>query len=270
MGRNGYDFKRMKTDRRVLFLVLCTSVFVFPGLAQSGAAPLNGARITYVSSDVRLDARKVSAGTIVSSGATINNGEKARSELTFDNRTVARLGAKTSLNLESKPAAMVLREGAILFQIPKGSQAAIETSSVVVTSKDAIGLLERNGDSYIKLLLLQGEARVALQDRVGESIVLKAGQILITNPKATSLPDAADFDIARAARTCQLISEFPPLPNQDSITLAARRQARLTNSGDYVPSNLVIFGRGTLVNLVPPRPSNNGVQKPTPNPQPAN
>jgi hypothetical protein len=165
---------------------------------------------------------------------------------------------------------MVLREGAMLFQIPKGSRATIATSSVVVTSKNATGLLERNGDSYLKLLLLEGEARVALRDRIGESIVLKAGQILITNPKATSLPDAADFDIARAARTCQLINEFPPLPNQEAIAFAARRQARLTNSGDYVPSNLVIFGRGTLVNLVPPRPSNNIVQKPTPNPQPAN
>ena len=163
----------------------------------------------------------------------------------------------------------LLREGAMLFQIPKGSRAKITSASIIVTSKRATGLLERNQDSYIKLLLLEGEARVALSDRIGESILVKSGQILIANPKTTSLPEAAYFDIARTVRTCRLISEFPPLGNQDSIALAARQQDRLTSNGAYVPSNLVIFGRGTLVSLVPPQPSDNVRQKPTPNPQPA-
>ena len=256
------------------FLVFVASALVLPGFAHIDAAPLNGARITYVSNDVRLEAAqgvaRVSTGDIVSAGTTINNRAEARSELTFGNRTIARLGANTVLNLETEPAAITLREGGMLFQIPKGSKARITTASMVVTSKRATGLLERNGEAYIKLLLLEGEARVALRHRIGESIVLKPGQILITSPKATSLPEAAYFDIARAVRTCRLISDFPPLSNQDSIARAADKQARLTSGGDYVPSNLVIFGRGTLVNLVPPQPPDNAVQKHTPKPQPAN
>jgi hypothetical protein len=165
---------------------------------------------------------------------------------------------------------MELQEGAMLFQIPKGSRAEIRSASIVVTSKRATGLLERNRDLYIKLLLFEGEARVALSHRIGESILLEPGQILIASPKATSLPEAAYFDIARAVRTCRLINEFPPLDNQDSIALAARKQMRLTSNGAYVPSNLVIFGRGTLVSLVPPQPSDNVGQKPTPNSQPSN
>lgn len=257
-----------------MFLILAISVFRFLDFVHIGAAPPNEARMTYVASDVRFAAtpgalRPASIGDLVVSGATINNGAKARSELTFGNRTVARLGANTILDLKTGPAAMELREGAMLFQIPKGSKAAIRSASIVVTSKRATGLLERNQDSYIKLLLLEGEARVALSRRIGESILVKSGQILIANPKTTSLPEAAYFDIARTVRTCRLINEFPPLGNQDSIALAARKQNRLTSNGTYVPSNLVIFGRGTLVSLVPPQPSDNVGQKPTLNPQPA-
>jgi hypothetical protein len=265
----------MKSDRFKEILMLIASILPFLGCAQVEAAPLNDARMTYVASDVRVDSvqgmhSRISTGGIVSAGATINNGAKARSELTFANRSVARLGANTVLELGNEPAAMRLREGAILFQIPKHSKAQITTGSIVVASKGATGLLERNQDLYVKLLLLEGEVRVALSARIGESILLKAGQILITNTKATALPEAAYFDIARAVRTCQLITEFPPLGNQDAIAREAVEQLRLTSHGAYIPSNLVIFGRGTLVSLVPPRPSDNAPQKPTPNPQPAN
>ena len=265
----------MKIDWHKRFLFLTTSALALVALASAKGAELNGARMTYVANDVRLETAPsgthVSAGEIVSAGTTINNGAEARSELTFGNRSIVRLGANTILKLEAEPGAMELREGGMLFQIPKRSKATITTASMVVTGKEATGLLERNRDAYIKLLLLEGEVRVALRHRIGESIVLKPGQILITSPKATALPDAAYFDIARAVRTCRLISDFPPLGNQDSIARAAREQARLTKSGDYIPSNLVIFGRGTLVNLVPPQPPDNvTIQKHASKPQPAN
>jgi hypothetical protein len=250
--------------------VLVSSILAFALLSSSRvhAAPLNGARLTYVSKDVRVSAtngRPAQAlpGEILSAGLTINNGAKARSELTFGNRTIVRLGANTSLNLKDGSGAMDLDEGAILFQIPKGSSGEIATAPITITSRNAIGLLERNHDLYIKLLLLAGDARVSLKNRLGESIVMQPGQILITSPKTTSLPEAAYFDIARATKTCRLLSEFPPLRERDSIVNEARKQARLTSSGDYIPSNLVIFGRGTLVNLVP-EPAESAAPKPTP------
>jgi hypothetical protein len=265
-------FVKVKIDRPIQFFVSFTSAFTCLGLACLDAAPLNGARLTYVSANVRMHATQnapspLSTGDILSAGLTIDNGAKARSELTFGNRSVVRLGANTILSLKDQLGAMELREGAILFQIPKGSSAEITTASITVASKDATGLLERNRDLYIKLLLLQGEARVFLADRVGESIVLEPGQILITKPKATALPEAAYFDIARAVRTCQLISEFPPLRGQESIANEARKQVRLTSNGNYIPSNLVIFGRGTLVNLLPAEALEKDAPKPTPKPQ---
>ncbi len=246
------------------FRVLAILAFAFFDFSHLNAAAVYGARVTYVSKEVRLQTQAgplpISMGDILSAG-TIDNGAKARSELTFANRTVARLGANTILALTNEVATMELREGAVLFQIPKNSSAEITTQPIVVTSKGATCLLERNRNFYIKLLLLEGEARVSLPGRIGESILMEPGQILITSPKATSLPEAAYFDIARAARTCRLLSAFPPLRDQELIALEARKQASLTSNGSYIPSNLVIFGRGTLVSLVPPQPSDNFAQK---------
>lgn len=264
----------MKINRALLTWLLVTSLLALAGSNHLQAAPVNGARVTYATKDVRLRANtnapaRVSAGDILSAGLTIDNGAKARSELTFGNRTVVRLGADTILHLKNELGAMELKQGAILFQIPRTASAGITTGPVHVTSKNAIGLIERNGDLYIKLLLLGGDARVSLPDRLGESIVMKPGEVLITSPKATALPETVYFDIARAVRTCRLINDFPPLLGQEAIADEARKQASLTNKGTYIPSNLVIFGRGTLVNLVPPESLDANTKKPPPNPQTA-
>ncbi len=222
---------------------------------------------------------------------TIDNHKNARSELTFANKVVLRLGAETTVDLREVQLDQFFRkfsvdrvldrmipknfvgnvielsEGAVLFQIPKHGSAHISSGPLNITSDNATGLLERYGESYLKLLLLSGEARVSLAHRLGESIVLKAGQILIMSPKVKELPDVAYFDIERAISTCQLISDFPPLPNEDAIVKSARKQARLTNKGNYVRSNLVIFGRGTVVDVVKPPTSEDFSQKQAANSQ---
>jgi coproporphyrinogen III oxidase len=81
------------------------------------------------------------------------------------------------------------------------------------------------------------------------------GQILIMKPDATALPDPAHFDIARVMKTCLLVREFQPLLSQRLIESEEQKQLELIAKGTYIPSNLVIFGRGTLVSLVNPTPT---------------
>ena len=150
---------------------------------------------------------------------------------------------------------MNLDEGAILFQIPRGSAGLqIGTGTIMASSGGATGLIERHSHFYVKVLLLEGEVRVSVPNHIGESILISAGQILITKPDVTSLPDPAHFDIARVMKTCRLVSEFRPLASKDLIEREEQKQVSLTSKGTYIPSNLVIFGRGTLVTLVPPQP----------------
>ena len=148
---------------------------------------------------------------------------------------------------------MDLGEGAMLFQIPKGGNGLkIKTAAIAVASTGATGIIERHGQSYVKVLVLEGTVRCYLTNRLGESLLLQPGQILITKPNVTALPDAADFDIAREMKTCLLVREFQPLPSQRLIEFEEQKQLKLIAKGKYIPSNLVIFGRGTLVNLVNP------------------
>src|SRR6516162_7576502 len=87
-------------------------------------------------------------------------------------------------------------------------------------------------------------------DRLGESLLAEPGQILITKPDNSALPEPADFDIAREMKTCLLVREFQSLPSQRLIEFEEQKQLKLIAKGKYIPSNLVIFGRGTQVTLV--------------------
>jgi len=224
------------------------------------ASQLSQPRVTQVVRDVKLvraeaAAHSAALSEMVADGATLRTGAGSRAELTFADQTTVRLGANTALRLDATTDTMNLDEGATLFQIPTGAPSAkIKSGAISVESKGATGILERHRNFYIKCLLLEGDARAYLENQIGESLLMHSGQILITKPDATSLPDPAYFDIARVMKTCLLVREFRPLPRLHSIELEEQKQADLIRTGTYIPSNLVIFGRGTLVNLVNPAP----------------
>ncbi|MEP6686315.1 MAG: FecR domain-containing protein [Verrucomicrobiota bacterium] len=248
---------------------------LFLGHSLSGAQPAE-IRITQVVKNVKLLAPQVAPRVAVvddkvRDNSGIRTGPGARCELTFADQAIARLGANSLLEFSEGTQTMNLGEGAMLFQIPKGvSGAKIKTAAITVSSTGATGIIERHGKFYIKFLLLEGEARLYMADQIGESVLVHAGQILITKPGATALPDPAHFDIARMMKTCRLVSEFRPLPSKDLIKVEEQKQTSLTSLGTYVPSNLVIFGRGTLVSLVQPEPPARSERKTATNRQPTN
>lgn len=220
------------------------------------AAKLEEARLTKVVNYVKLGSpqaapRRVAVGESVHGGDAIDTGVTGRSELTFADQTIARLGAKTNVSFSNGIRTIDLGEGAMLFQIPKSAgDLKIKTAAIAVVSKGATGIIERHGQSYVKVLVLEGTVRCYLTNRLGESLLLQPGQILISNPDVTALPEPADFDIAREMKTCLLVREFQPLPSQQRIEAEEQKQLKLIATGTYIPSNLVILGRGTQVTLV--------------------
>ena len=114
------------------------------------------------------------------------------------------------------------------------------------------GIIERYGSAYVKILVLAGTARVYLGKVVGESVLVNPGQMLITRPGAATLPEAVHFDIAQLRKTSLLMGrDFAPLASSAAIENEIRKQR---SDPDFTPTNLVIYGRGTLVTLVPPQP----------------
>ena len=235
------------------------------------AAQLQEAHVTEVVKDVKLGSpqaapRRVAVGESLCDGDAINTGVTGRSELTFADQTIARLGAKTSISISDATRTMGLGEGAVLFQIPKGAdRLKIKTGAIAVASTGATGIIERHGQFYVKVLVLEGTVRCYLTNRLGESLLLQPGQILITKPEVTALPEPADFNIAREMKTCLLVRDFQPVASQRRIEAEEQKQLKLIAKGTYIPSNLVILGRGTQVTLVNEAPSTTPSPKPLTN-----
>ena len=209
--------------------------------------------------------RRVAVGESVRDGDAIDTRVNGHIELTLPDQTIARLGAKTNVSFNNGTRTMDLGEGAVLFQIPRGAgRLKIKTNAIAAASTGATGIIERHGQFYVKVLVLEGTVRCYLTNRLGESLLLQPGQILITKPDVTALPEPADFDIAREMKTCLLVREFQPLPSHRRIESEEQKQLNLIAKGTYIPSNLVIFGRGTQVTLVNP-PSTTPPPKPLTN-----
>ena len=234
------------------------------------AAQLKEARVTHVVNDVKLTSAQaaphpVTAGKGVRDGDAIDTGAASRSELILADQTIIRLGPKTAVSFSEGTRTLNLGEGAMLFQIPKSAgKVRMKTDAITTASTGATGIIERHGQFYVKVLVLEGTVRCYLTNRLGESLLLRPGQILITKPDNPALPEPADFDIAREMKTCLLVREFQPLPSQRLIEFEEQKQLKLIAKGTYIPSNLVIFGRGTQVTLVN-APSTTPTSKPLTN-----
>ncbi len=233
--------------RAALFLACC-------GLLR--AHGVEGApaetRVTRVIRDVKLQPGGAAAlKAALTDGATVRTGAKSRAELTSTDQAVARLGANTTVAVGG-PVRLRLNEGSILFQTPPSAQGAKVGSGVItVATHGSTGIIERHLGAYVKVLVLEGTARAYLP-RIGESVLVTAGQMLITKPDAKSLPEAVHFDIGQLYKTSLLTNpDFAPLARRGEIARAIEKQKR---DPDFIRTNLVIFGRGTLVNLVEPAP----------------
>lgn len=250
--------------KAALLAVFCAA-FAVTGAAQRGAV----ARVTRAIKDVKiLDGQAQWAATphsAVPRGAVVRTADSSRAELVVGDRFVTRLAANTFLSLGRNDVA--LNQGAILFEAPAGARnAKVQVGDITVDVAGTTGMIERYGRTYAKILLLQGKARVYVSGKVGESVLVDQGQILITKPGAKSLPEPVDFNIAQLYETSVLTNaDFAALPSKPLIDRAIEAQRKNPNLN---PTNLVIYGRGTLVNLVEPADSDVPSPEVTPTPRP--
>ena len=102
--------------------------------------------------------------------------------------------------------------GAMLLRVPKNAGGAqINTAAVTAAITGTTVMLEYHPDAFIKFIILEGTGRIFRNDRVGESVLLRAGQMLIANPKGITFSDPVDVDLDRLKKTSALLSkDFAP------------------------------------------------------------
>ncbi|HEV2047523.1 MAG TPA: FecR domain-containing protein [Chthoniobacterales bacterium] len=222
------------------------------------AAQLNQATVTRIINDVQLlpvqaVPRPAAVNDNVADGTGVKTGMESRTELAFTDQTLARLSANTLFSFNKGTRNLDLAEGAMLLRVPKGARGAkITTAAVTAAISGTTVIIEYHSHGYIKFISLEGIARVYLKRRPGESVLVGPGQMLITNPDAKGLPDPVDVDLDRLLKTSRLIVDFPPLGSKQLITGEIQNQRDQKSRGVLIDTNLVIFGKGTLVSLTNP------------------
>ena len=68
---------------------------------------------------------------------------------------------------------MNLGEGAVLFQIPKGAgRLKIKTAAITNVSTGATGIIERHGQFYVKVVVLEGDSPMLFDESPRESLLV--------------------------------------------------------------------------------------------------
>jgi FecR protein len=242
-------------NRQLCLLVFITIIASLATWSPSrlDAASTNEARVTRVKNHVQLAdsknaARRASVNDIVREETTARTGEGSRAELGFSDETVVRLAAHTAFDFNRGTRGLNLKEGAVLVQAPREANGAtIHLGSVAAAVAGTTVMIEYHPGFY-KLLVLEGTARSYRPGHLGDSVLVRAGQMVFGNPEA-ELSDPVDVDIDRFMKTSRFITDFPPLRSEKSIVAESQKQQREKSTKTLVATNLVIFGGGTQVSV---------------------
>src|ERR1700730_2003876 len=188
------------------------------------------ARVTQIIKEVELlpanaTPRPAMQDDKVSSDTGVRTGDKSRSELTFEDLTITRLGANTVFSFNKAGRNGQLESGSILLRVPKNSGGAeFKTRAVTVGITGTTVILESAPVGDAKLIVLEGDARLRLIKHPKESKKLRAGQMLNVQGNAMKLPAPEEVDLEQVRRTHPLLTDFPPLPSDNLIRAAIKKQ----------------------------------------------
>ena len=216
----------MASSSRMMFCAFVLTGALIASFALSQTSEPEG-HVTAIFHDVQLlpeqtDARPAAINDKVDDGTALRTGDDSRSELTFADLTITRLGANTIFSFNKAGRSVRLDSGAILLYARKNSgPARISTKAVTVGITGTTVIFESRADSYDRLIVLEGDARFSLNDFADQSTEVRAGQLLNVKAGSKKLPKPGRVDLKRIMKTHPLIKNFPPLPSLDLILAAA-------------------------------------------------
>jgi hypothetical protein len=115
----------MHIQSRFILTIATLAFALASGLPNEVSADeLKEAKVTQVIQDVRVlpsnaSARPAALNDNVHQGTALQTGVQSRSELTFKDQTITRLGEKTIFSVGEAPRTIDLGSGQVLFYVPK-------------------------------------------------------------------------------------------------------------------------------------------------------
>ncbi len=185
------------------------------------ALDFSQARVTQVVQDVKVvpsgaAARPAAVNETVHKGSAVQTGTQSRSELTFQDQTITRLGEKTIFSVGGGARSIELGSGQFLLYVPKNSGGAkVKMGSVTaaITGTTVMGNVNPNG--IVEFTVLEGTANVRLES-VGQCLRIHAGQKVTYDPITGRLGNPVDVDIQKQLSS-PLVADFGQLPSATLI-----------------------------------------------------
>lgn len=234
-------------------------VLVFAACLPAQGGSLKQAEVTRIVNDVKVvnqAPRPAVIGDTIQGQTAVTTGTKSRAELKFSDQTLTRLGSNTMFRLNEGVRDLRLEEGVILLQVPKKlGSTKVHTAAVTAAVTGTTILIEFQPNGTIKIIVLEGELNIYMNDSPGEFLTLRPGDMIVTTADATSLPTPVQVDLERLLATSGLINDpaFGPLGNLTQLADAVTRQNELKNEGQLLQTQYVIPGSavsGILTNDV--------------------
>jgi hypothetical protein len=222
----------MNRTSNIFASCLIAGAVFFIGYAIGANPPKNEARVTQIIRDVQLlpagaTPRPAVQDDQVNEDTGVRTGDESRSELTFEDLTITRLGANTIFSFDKAGRRGELESGSILLRVPKNSGGAeFRTRAVTVGITGTTVILESTRLGNANLIVLEGDARMRLVKYPKEFKNVRAGQMLNVQGDAMKLPAPEEVDLDQIRKTHPLLTDFPPLPSDDLIRTAIKKQRR--------------------------------------------
>jgi hypothetical protein len=184
------------------------------------AEDLQEAKVTQVVQDVKVvpsgaAARPVVVNETVRQGNAVQTGTQSRSELTFKDETITRLGEKTIYNIGGGRT-IELGSGQFLLYVPKnkgGAKVKMGPVTAAITGTTVLGHVYPSG--LTQFTVLEGSACLHL-DSVGQSVQVNGGQMLVYDPIYGRLEDPVYVDLQQQLSS-PLVRDFRTLPSAGLI-----------------------------------------------------
>ncbi len=167
-------------------------------------------------------------------GSSFATKKSSQGQIRLDKGFV-RLGSNSQLQV-GKDDQVNLKEGVMMV----GSDGVKKRGSVKVSAPgyqfqvQGTALIAYQPGSYIKITVLEGRIRVALQSLLGEFITLDAGQMLVINPADNRLPDPVEVDLNRLVTTSVLTAGSLGPPPTDPFIQASVVEQSADMGGGFI------------------------------------
>jgi FecR-like protein len=211
----------MNMERRYILLVAPVALALVSWLPNHLCAEdLQEAKVTQVVQEVKVvpsgaAARPAAVNETVRQGNAVQTGTQSRTELTYKDQTITRLGEKTIYNIGGGRT-IDMGSGQFLLYVPKnkgGAKVKMGPVTAAITGTTVLGNVLPSG--LVEFTVLEGSACIHL-DSVGQSLQVVGGQMVVYDPILRRLEDPVEVDLQQELGS-PLVRDFRPLPSAGLI-----------------------------------------------------